>query len=1055
MKNLITILAILMFLIPVTLISQTQIGQSIVGVGSGNFCTPNAINSDGTIVAAGAPYFDGFGFEAGHVRVFEYDGTSWTQLGQDIVSVVPGDGLGWNVDISSDGMIAAMVAPYIGAGHVKVYQYDGYIWEQLGQDIEGEEGGDGSAWQDVKISSDGSRVAVSNALNQGNGFLGGHVRVFEFDGSDWIQLGQDIDGVMGGYCSPIISMNDDGSIIAMGSPYTTGSWVPNEAGQASVYEYDGSNWVQMGQVIYGEEAADAFGFGASLNGDGSIVAFGSLFNDGSGDVRVFEYEDGLWVQLGEDIVGEADGDQSFEVSLSNEGFILAIGASLNDDNGIDAGCAKVYKYDGSDWIQLGLDIDGEAGGDHFGWNVELSDNGSVLSVGGFGYENYTGQVRVFDLSDINVISQIIHVPADQPTIQEGINAAVSGDTVLVDDGTYFENIRFFGKDITVASHFLMDGDATHIDNTIIDGSSASNPDSASTVMFIDSEDTTSIICGFTIQGGTGTLTNIFGGARIGGGIVCLQSGAKVMNNRILNNTTAHESFAIGGGIGCFSDPGNDWVVVTNNTISGNTNQTSGNASQWRSAAGGGMYSHANSRLTNNIIHNNECIGENGADGAGVEFESESGGDAFMVIFTNNNVQYNTANGGMIAYGGGFSIFSTKMLIRNNIISNNTLISAGNKLGAGISLWSYSSTSGTAVIENNEFVGNKFEGVGGSVGTAVSIRNSDHPVDIKNNLFQANGTRENNPYNGALSIWYDSPTLGQNSKISVDANTFKHNLTSYGGAVMTHNSFNFSITNNHFLSNKAQEGGAIYLQGTGGEGSISYLANNTFVNNEALAMGGAIYIEYNTATVATFNNIFWQNIAPSGDVIFSTSTKPILVAYSDIDINNISGLWTGNDNFFQDPELEDDSLHVSGTGPCFNAGTETIAFEGFEFGTPNTDIDGQPRPLNDFIDVGADEVLMTSIANSQLSNDISGPQLVNYPNPIRSNTIVEYHLSEPGKVSLKVYNMRGNLVETLFSGYQPEGLNKIEWNAAYLDNGQYFIQLITNDQSSVRKVQKFK
>src|SRR3984893_4717295 len=46
---------------------------------------------------------------------------------------------------------------------------------------------------------------------------------------------------------------------------------------------------------------------------------------------------------------------------------------------------------------------------------------------------------------------VIHVPADQPTIQAGINAAKNGDTVLVSPGTYIENINFDGKAITLKS----------------------------------------------------------------------------------------------------------------------------------------------------------------------------------------------------------------------------------------------------------------------------------------------------------------------------------------------------------------------------------------------------------------------------------------------------------------------------------------------------------------------------------------------------------------------------------------------------------------------------
>jgi len=139
----------------------------------------------------------------------------------------------------------------------------------------------------------------------------------------------------------------------------------------------------------------------------------------------------------------------------------------------------------------------------------------------------------------NANAATLAVPSQYSTIQSAIDSAVTGDTVLVSDGTYTENINFNGKAIIVTS-------VNGASSTTINGNAA-----GSVVTFGTGETSGSILEGFTITNGS---------AGAGGGINC-QYSSPAITNCMINSNTAD----FGGGICC----GASSPIITNCTISGN------------------------------------------------------------------------------------------------------------------------------------------------------------------------------------------------------------------------------------------------------------------------------------------------------------------------------------------------------------------------------------------------------------------------------------------------------------------------------------------------------
>ena len=381
-----------------TLSAQTQLGADIDGESAEDSSGEVSLSSDGNRLAIGAPGNDGNGTGSGHVRIYEWSGMAWTQLGADIDGEAAYDYSGSSVSLSSDGNRLAIGAPGndgngTGSGHVRVYEWSGMFWTQLGSDIDGEATGD-EVGLAVSLSSDGNRLAIGTPYNNGNS---GHVRVLEWADSTWTQLGADIDAEEAEeYSGFSVSLSSDGNRLASGAIW---------ANHARVYQWSGTNWMQLGADIEGEQAGDQSGRSVSLSDDGNRLAVGAPMNNGtgseSGHTRVYQWSGSAWTQLGADIDGEASGDHSgWSVSLSSDGNRVAIGALWNRSS---AGHVRVYQWSGAAWVQLGADIDGEAANDYSGL-VSLSSDGNRLAIGASGNDgngDHSGQVRVFDISMFN------------------------------------------------------------------------------------------------------------------------------------------------------------------------------------------------------------------------------------------------------------------------------------------------------------------------------------------------------------------------------------------------------------------------------------------------------------------------------------------------------------------------------------------------------------------------------------------------------------------------------------------------------------------------------
>ena len=165
---------------------------------------------------------------------------------------------------------------------------------------------------------------------------------------------------------------------------------------------------EVGNNIEGEAEWDKLGNSAAMSSDGKRVIIGASANYGnppcSGHARIL-YEDinGTWVQVGNDIDGEGSVDKLGEsADMRSDGKrVVILAPPKRYGSGSSSGHARIYEEVNGTWVQVGNDIEGEAEGDYFGQSVAISSNGKRVIIGapqndgGFYGISKVGYARVF------------------------------------------------------------------------------------------------------------------------------------------------------------------------------------------------------------------------------------------------------------------------------------------------------------------------------------------------------------------------------------------------------------------------------------------------------------------------------------------------------------------------------------------------------------------------------------------------------------------------------------------------------------------------------------
>ena len=423
---------------------QIQLGMDIFGEAADDESGESISMPNSTTIAIGAIGNSDGGEDAGHVRVYEWDGNDWVQKGADLDGANAEDAFGVSVSMPDANTLAVgasgddTVADV--SGLAKVYEWKDGAWVQKGNTLYGMSLIDRFG---IRVNMpDANTLAVTATEGDIELYGSGRVAIYDWDGTSWVQRGDVIQGERDlEFLGAALSM-PDANTIALGTAYNDDGG--EDSGDIKVYIWNGIDWVLKGNKITGVAADDNFGWSISMP-DPNTVAAGARHNDGNGSdaghVRIFNWNGTSWDQVGQDLEGDEVNDNfGYSVSMPNSQTV-AVGAIQHDgDNILNSGQVKVFELNGGEWVLKGIPMNGESLFENFGWSVSMPDANTVGIGGPENAESApdAGHVKVFQFETVSVVEN-------------------SHDAISMFPNPTFENVNFdFGVIVDRAVVVLRD-----------------------------------------------------------------------------------------------------------------------------------------------------------------------------------------------------------------------------------------------------------------------------------------------------------------------------------------------------------------------------------------------------------------------------------------------------------------------------------------------------------------------------------------------------------------------------------------------------------------------